>query len=94
MEMGPRFNFEPFYCHYLERKQCESKSPCNSHSDGSEGSRVRRFTGWVEPFFEASEAQRLARPDRIRAPGAGHPWGLDYRLQQNPICLHLCPPLL
>jgi hypothetical protein len=30
------------------------------------------------PFFEASEAERLARPDRRRAPGAGHPWGLDY----------------
>jgi hypothetical protein len=33
----------------------------------------------LRPFFEASEAERLARPDRIRALGAGHPWGLDYR---------------
>jgi hypothetical protein len=33
----------------------------------------------LRPFFEAHEAKRLARPDRIRAPGAGHPWGLDYR---------------
>lgn len=32
------------------------------------------------PFFEAHEAKRLARPGRIRAPGAGHPFGdLAYR---------------
>ncbi len=35
--------------------------------------------GELRPFFEAHEAKRLAHPDRIRAPGAGHPWGLDYR---------------
>jgi hypothetical protein len=33
----------------------------------------------LRPFFEASEVERLVRPDRIRALGAGHPWGLDYR---------------
>jgi len=33
----------------------------------------------LAPSFEASEAKRLARPDRTRAPGAGHPWALDYR---------------
>ena len=33
----------------------------------------------LAPAFEASEAKRLARPGRTRAPGAGHPWGLDYR---------------
>ncbi len=32
----------------------------------------------LKPFFEAHEAARLSRPDRLRAPGAGHPWGLDY----------------
>ena len=35
--------------------------------------------GELRPFFEANEARRLARPDRKRAPGAGHPWELDYR---------------
>ena len=39
----------------------------------------KELLGELRPFFEAREAKRLARPDRIRAPGAGHPWGLDYR---------------
>jgi len=33
----------------------------------------------VEPFYEATEQERLAPPDRIRAPGAGHPFELDYQ---------------
>ena len=33
----------------------------------------------VEPLYEATERERLARPDRIRAPGAGHPFELGYR---------------
>jgi hypothetical protein len=33
----------------------------------------------VEPLYEATEWERLARPDRLRAPGAGHPFELDYR---------------
>ena len=33
----------------------------------------------VEPHHEATERERLARPDRIRALGAGHPFELDYR---------------
>jgi len=39
----------------------------------------KELLGELRPFFEAHEVKRLARPDRIRAPGAGHPWGLDYR---------------
>ena len=33
----------------------------------------------VVPYYETTEQERLARPDRIRAPGAGHPFELDYR---------------
>jgi hypothetical protein len=33
----------------------------------------------VEPFYEQRERERLARPDRLRAPGAGHPFELAYR---------------
>ncbi|MEA3376277.1 MAG: transposase family protein [Chloroflexota bacterium] len=33
----------------------------------------------VEPFYAATERKRLARPDRVRAPGAGHPFSLGYR---------------
>ena len=33
----------------------------------------------VAPSYEATERERLARPDRIRAPGAGHPFALDYQ---------------
>jgi hypothetical protein len=33
----------------------------------------------LRPFFEAHEAKRLASPDRVGAPGVGHPWGLDYQ---------------
>jgi len=33
----------------------------------------------VAPYHEATERERLARPDRLRAPGAGHPFELDYR---------------
>jgi hypothetical protein len=32
----------------------------------------------LKPFFESNEAKRLTRPDRVRAPGAGHPWALEY----------------
>lgn len=32
----------------------------------------------LRPFFEANEVKRLTRPGRKRAPGAGHPWELDY----------------
>lgn len=31
------------------------------------------------PLCAATERERLARPDRIRAPGAGHPFSLDHR---------------
>jgi hypothetical protein len=33
----------------------------------------------VQPHHEATERERLARPDRLRAPGAGHPFELDYQ---------------
>ena len=33
----------------------------------------------VESLYEATEWERLARPGRIRAPGAGHPFKLGYR---------------
>jgi hypothetical protein len=33
----------------------------------------------VEPCYKATERERLARPDRVRAPGAGHPFELDYQ---------------
>lgn len=33
----------------------------------------------LEPFYEKTEQKRLARPDRVRGPGAGHPFELDYR---------------
>jgi hypothetical protein len=33
----------------------------------------------VEPGYEATERERLARPDRVRALGAGHPFELDYQ---------------
>jgi hypothetical protein len=33
----------------------------------------------VEPCYEVTERKRLARPDRVRAHGAGHPFELDYR---------------
>ena len=33
----------------------------------------------VKPFYETTEQERLARPDRVRAPGGGHPFELDYR---------------
>ncbi len=33
----------------------------------------------VEPCYEATERERLARPNRLRAPGAGHPFELDYQ---------------
>ena len=33
----------------------------------------------VAPNYEVTERERLARPDRLRAPGAGHPFELDYR---------------
>lgn len=33
----------------------------------------------VEPFYVATEQERLRRPNRIRAVGAGHPFTLDYR---------------
>jgi hypothetical protein len=33
----------------------------------------------VAPRYEATERERLARPDRLRAPGAGHPFELDYQ---------------
>jgi hypothetical protein len=33
----------------------------------------------VAPNYETTERERLARPDRLRAPGAGHPFELDYR---------------
>jgi hypothetical protein len=33
----------------------------------------------VEPCYEATERERLDRPDRLRAPGAGHPFELDYQ---------------
>ena len=48
----------------------------------------------VAPFYAATERERLARPDRVRAPGAGHPFSLDYpdsllmtmiRLRQYPV---------
>ena len=28
----------------------------------------------VEPCYETTEQERLTRPDRIRAPGGGHPF--------------------
>ena len=31
------------------------------------------------PFHKASTRERLSRPDRIRAPGAGRPFSLEYR---------------
>jgi hypothetical protein len=33
----------------------------------------------VEPHYETTERECLARPDRTRASGAGHPFELDYR---------------
>jgi hypothetical protein len=33
----------------------------------------------VEPHHEAKERERLARRDRLRAPGAGHPFEMDFR---------------
>lgn len=45
------------------------------------GLAIAEFNGLLNelrPFFEDSEARRLVRRDRVRAPGAGHPWGLDY----------------
>jgi len=33
----------------------------------------------IAPYYEITERERLAYPDRIRAPGAGHPFELDYR---------------
>ncbi|MCK4472340.1 MAG: transposase family protein, partial [Anaerolineae bacterium] len=39
----------------------------------------KELLGELWPFFEAHETKRLAHPGRVRAPGAGHPWGLDYR---------------
>jgi hypothetical protein len=33
----------------------------------------------VAPYHRTTERKRLARPDRIRALGAGHPFELDYR---------------
>jgi hypothetical protein len=32
----------------------------------------------VAPCYAATEQQRLARADRVRAPGAGHPFSLDF----------------
>lgn len=33
----------------------------------------------IAPFYAATEQKRLARADRVRAPGAGHPFSLDFR---------------
>lgn len=46
------------------------------------GLAIAEFNGLLNElrsFFEDSEARRLMRRDRVRAPGAGHPWALDYR---------------
>lgn len=33
----------------------------------------------IVPLYQVTEQQRLARPDRVRASGAGHPFSLDLR---------------
>ena len=46
---------------------------------GVKVSEFERLLEEVKPFYEEAERARLARPDRIRAPGAGHPFKLSYR---------------
>lgn len=42
-------------------------------------SEFNRLVSEVGPLYTTIARKRLARPDRIRAPGAGHPFSLDFR---------------
>jgi len=37
-----------------------------------------RLQSEISPFYTLTERQRLARSDRVRAPGAGHPFSLSF----------------